>query len=82
MKYANSESSSVARRIALVTSHYHLWHNPLVLRSSMLRQPRYKNMLEMRLKGGRQSSDPTRLKCGLALLIDELLERVVKDGPV
>ncbi len=45
----------------------------------MLRQPRYAEVLEMRLRGGRSGQ---RLDCGLALLVDATLARSVRDGPV
>ena len=54
---ATAQSSGIARRIALINSHYHRWHDPLVLRPSLLRQPRYAWMLEMRLRGGHDKDD-------------------------
>ena len=79
---ALAPSSDIARRIALITSHRHKWLNPLVLRPSMLRQPRYAALLDMRLRGGRNPDDPQRLDCGLALLVDDTLAQAVRNGPV
>ena len=82
LQYALARCSDVCRRIALVQSVYHKWTNPLVFRPSMLRQPRYKALLGMRLRGGRNPDDPTRLECGLAILVDRELQARVGDPPV
>ena len=63
----------------LVNAVRHKWHNPLVLRPTLLRQPRYADVLSMRLRGGRVESG--ELDCGLALLVDHVL-RSLYDGPV
>ena len=81
-QYALARCSDVCRRIALVQSVYHKWCNPLVFRPSMLRQPRYAALLGMRLRGGRNPDDPTRLECGLAILVDRELQARVGDPPV
>ena len=81
-RYALADSSAIARRIALLTSHYHRFHNPLVLRPGLLRVQRYADLLEMRLRGGRNADDPRRLDCGLALLVDSVLSRELADAPV
>ena len=47
------------RRVALVNAVRHKWHNPLVLRPTLLRQPRYADVLSMRLRGGRASLQPS-----------------------
>ena len=78
---ATAQSSGIARRIALINSHYHRWHDPLVLRPSLLRQPRYAWMLEMRLRGGHDKDDAATLECGLALLVDHVLRSSVVDAP-
>jgi hypothetical protein len=79
---ALKQSSAFARRVALVNAARHRWHNPLVLRPSLLRQPRYASLLEMRLRGGRSREDPTRLDCGLAMLVDSMLSSSVEDAPL
>ena len=48
----------------------------------MLRQPRYAALLGMRLRGGRNPDDPTRLECGLAVLVDRELQARVGDPPM
>ena len=78
---ATAQSSGIARRVALINSHYHRWHDPLVLRPSLLRQPRYAWMLEMRLRGGHDKDDAATLDCGLALLVDHVLRSSVADAP-
>ena len=78
---ATAQSSGIARRVALINSHYHRWHDPLVLRPSLLRQPRYAWMLGMRLRGGHDKDDAATLDCGLALLIDHVLRSSVADAP-
>lgn len=78
---ATKPSSDVARRIALINSHYHGWHDPLVLRPSLLRQPRYAWLLKMRLCGGHDEEDAATLECGLALLVDHVLRTSVTDAP-
>ena len=80
-KYATAQSSDIARRIALINSHYHRWHDPIVLRPSLLRQPRYEWMLEMRLRGGHYKDNVATLECGLALLVDHVLRSNVVDAP-
>jgi len=57
LQYALAPSSAIARRLALVNSAYHRWHNPLVLRPKLLRQPRFSELLGMRLRGGRGRGD-------------------------
>ena len=81
-RYALAEPSLIARRVALITSHYHKFFNPLVLRQGLLRVARYANLLSMRLRGGRAANDPSRLECGLALLVDDVLARELGDAPV
>ena len=78
---ATAPSSDIARRICLVQAAYHRWHNPLVLRPSLLRQPRFRALLEMRLRGGRDPADATNLQCGLAMLVDFVLAENVADAP-
>ena len=77
--YALLEPTAWERRVALVNAVRHRWHNPLVLRPTLLRQPRYADVLSMRLRGGRVESG--ELDCGLALLVDYVL-RSLYDGPV
>ena len=81
-RYALAEPSLIARRIAMITSHRHKFTNVLVLRPGLLRVQRYANLLSMRLRGGRATNDPSRLECGRALLIDDVLAREVGDAPV
>ena len=81
-RYALADSSSISRRIALLTSHYNKWMNPLVLRPGLMRVQRYADLLEMRLRGGRNTDDPQRLECGLALLVDSVLSARLGDAPV
>jgi hypothetical protein len=81
-KAALQPSSSFARRVAFVNLARHRWHNPLILRPTLLRQPRYNELLVMRLRGGKSIVDPTRLECGLAMLVDEMLRESVDDAPV
>jgi hypothetical protein len=71
-------ASDWERRIALVNAVRHKWHNPLTLRPTLARNPKYKSILEMRLRGGRN----TVLDCGLALLVDTQLMNVAANGPV
>lgn len=80
-KAAVNTSSDFARRVALVTSARHRWHNPLVLRPTLLKQPRYIQLLQMRLRGGKSTVDTTQLECGLALLVDDMLRTSVEDAP-
>ena len=77
--YALLEPTAWERRVALVNAVRHRWHNPLVLRPTLLRQPRYADVLSMRLRGGRVESG--ELDCGIALLVDYVL-RSLYDGPV
>jgi hypothetical protein len=81
-RYAMADSSAIARRIALVISHRHRWHNPLILRPGLLRVQRYAELLEMRLRGGRNVDDPQQLECGIALLTDSALSARLSDAPV
>jgi hypothetical protein len=81
--YAKALSSPLARRIALITSCYHGWCNPLVFRAKeILEDCRFYDLLKMRLHGGRDPQYPQRLRCGLALLVDDTLAREVGDAPV
>lgn len=80
-KAAAQPSSDFARRVALVTSARHRWHNPLVLRPTLLKQSRYSKLLQMRLHGGKSTVDTTQLECGLALLVDDMLRMSVEDAP-
>lgn len=81
--YAKANSSPLARRIALITSCYHGWCNPLVFRAkNILEDCRFYNLLKMRLHGGRDPQYPQCLRCGLALLVDDTLAREVGDAPV
>jgi hypothetical protein len=77
--YALLDATAWERRVALVNAVRHRWHNPLVLRPTLLRQPRYADVLSMRLRGGRVESGA--LDCGIALLVDYVL-RSLYDGPV
>ena len=54
----------------------------MVLRPGLLRVQRYADLLEMRLRGGRNVDYPQRLECGLALLIDSALSARLGDAPV
>lgn len=78
-RYTLSAPTMWERRVALVNAARHKWHNPLVLRPTLLRNPRFAGMLDMRLRGGRVPSG--ELDCGLALLVDTQLRGLV-DGPV
>jgi len=78
-QYSLSAPSSWERRVTLVNAARHKWHNPLVLRPTLLRNPQFSGLLDMRLRGGRSESG--ELDCGLALLVDSQL-RGLADGPV
>ena len=52
------------------------------MRPGLLRVQRYADLLEMRLRGGRNADDPQRLDCGIALLIDDVLGKGLGDAPV
>ena len=56
-----------------------MYRSAIRLYGTLLRQPRYADVLSMRLRGGRVESG--ELDCGLALLVDHVL-RSLYDGPV
>jgi hypothetical protein len=78
-RYTLSAPTTWERRLTFVNAVRHKWHNPLVLRPTLLRNPRFAAMLDMRLRGGRVPSG--ELDCGLTLLVDSQL-RGLADGPV
>ena len=79
VRYALLAPSEWERRIALVNAVRHKWHNPLALRPTLARMPRFRKLLDMRVRGGR--TDEARLDCGLALLVDSQLSHLT-DGPM
>jgi hypothetical protein len=78
-RYALTEASDWERRLCFVHAARHKWHNPLTLRPTLLRNPRFANLLDMRLRGGRKEDG--QLDCGLALLVDSQLGSLA-EGPV
>ena len=78
-RFSLQDPTAWERRVAMVNAARHKWHNPLALRPTLLRNPRFSQLLDMRLRGGRSESG--ELECGLALLVDSQLRGLV-DGPV